>query len=324
VSERPTAPEPDIPEPRVGQEYQDLGFGAVVAQESRLRLLNKDGTFNVDRRGRGFLASISPYHSLLTMSWRAFLGLIVAAYLATNLLFACAYTLSGPGAMEVGGTPRITFLDAFFFSVQTLATIGYGRIAPVGTLANVIVTIESLVGLLGFALVAGILFSRFSRPLADIAFSHHAIVSPYRGIEAFMFRIANRRTNEMLEVQAQVVFSRLEGRDRIRRFHVLSLERPKVVFFPLSWTVVHPIDERSPLRGLKHLDLIESDAEFLVLLTGIDETFAQTVQARSSYKADEVVWGARFRDVFRRPRDGGVLAVDVGRLHDIERIPSKE
>src|SRR5262249_20230019 len=141
---------------------------------------------------------LSPYHALLTMSWRAFLSLFVLAYLAMNLLFACLYQLAGPRAMEVGGAVRNTFLDDFFFSVQTLATIGYGRIAPVGIAANVIVTVESLVGLLGFAIAAGILFARFSRPLADIVFSERAIVSPYRGIQAFMFRIANKRRNEML------------------------------------------------------------------------------------------------------------------------------
>ncbi|HZE19249.1 MAG TPA: ion channel [Candidatus Angelobacter sp.] len=307
---------------RAEDEFHDLGFGSVVAGESRERLLNKDGTFNVDRRGRGFLASISPYHALLTMPWRKYFGLVITAYFIVNLAFAAAYEACGPGALEVQGARQASYPEAFFFSVQTLATIGYGRIAPVGMTANLLVTVESLFGLLGLALATGILFARFSRPIADIAFSRNAIVSPYRGIQAFMFRIANRRTNEMLEVHAEVVFSRLEGPDRVRRFHVLSLERPKVVFFPLSWTVVHPIDERSPMWGLTHQDLLDSEAEVLILLTGIDETFSQTVQARSSYRAEEVVWGARFRDVFRRSREGRVLAVDLGKLHDIEKVPS--
>jgi inward rectifier potassium channel len=310
--------------PRQEDEFQDLGFGAVVAQESRSRLLNKDGTFNVRRRDRGFLESISPYHTLLTMSWRAYFGLIVVAYFITNIFFAYAYHLCGPDALEVSGHRQASFLEAFFFSVQTLATIGYGRIAPVGMAANLLVTVESLVGLLGLALATGILFARFSRPTADILFSRNAVVAPYHGMQAFEFRIANRRTNEVLEVQAEVLLSRLEGPERIRRFHVLSLERPRVVFFPLSWTVVHPIDGSSPLRGLTHRDLVESDAEFLILLTGIDETFSQTVQARSSYKAEEVVWNARFRDVFRRPEDGGRLAVDVRKIHAIERVSEKE
>ncbi len=312
------------PVPLLEDELRDLGFGAVVASQSRQRLLNRDGTFNVDRRGRGFLASISPYHALLTMTWRAYFALIVTAYVVTNFLFALAYELCGPGALEVTGTRSASFLEAFFFSVQTLATIGYGRIAPVGSAANAIVTVESLVGLLGFALAAGILFARFSRPMADIVFSHNAIIAPYQGIQAFEFRIANRRTNEVLELQAEVLFSRLEGRTKTRRFYALSLERQKVVFFPLSWTVVHPIDGQSPLHGLTHQDLVDTDAEFLILLTGIDETFSQMVQARSSYKADEIVWNAKFKDVFRRPRDGGSLSIDVGKIHEIERLSTTE
>jgi inward rectifier potassium channel len=312
------------PRPLLEADLRDLGFGAVVARESRERLLNRDGTFNVNRSGRGFLASISPYHALLTMPWRTYFGLVIAAYAVTNLLFALGYHFCGPGALEVSGGRTASFLEAFFFSVQTLATIGYGRIAPVGMAANAIVTVESLVGLLGFALAAGILFARFSRPLADIVFSQHAIVAPYGDMRAFEFRIANRRTNEVLELAAQVLFSRLEGPERIRRFYALSLERSKVVFFPLSWTVVHPIDGSSPMSGLTHRDLVDTEAEFLILLTGIDETFSQTVQARSSYKADEIVWNARFTDIYRRPRDGGTLSVDVGRIHEIERLSSTE
>ena len=306
------------PAPLREKDLHDLGFGAVVARESRERLLNKDGSFNVERRGRGFLASISPYHALITMPWRAYFALVVGAYLLTNLLFAAAYELCGPGALEVAGRRTMSFLEAFFFSVQTLATIGYGRIAPVGLAANVLVTLESLVGLLGFALATGILFARFSRPMADVVFSHNAIIAPYRDRQAFEFRIANRRRNEVLEVQAEVVFSRIEGAERMRRFYVLPLEREKVVFFPLSWTVVHAIDEKSPLHGLTQRDLADSDAEFLVLLTGIDEGFSQTVLTRSSYKPEEIVWNAKFTNIFRRARDGR-LSIDVSRIHEIER-----
>ncbi len=308
------------------EELRDLGFGSVVGRESHQRLLNGDGSFNVERRGLGLFASISPYHAVLTMSWRRFFGFVIAAYLLTNAIFGAAYLSCGHGAFEIhGDRVALGFADAFFFSVQTLATIGYGRIAPVGTAANVIVTTESLVGLLGFALAAGLLFARFSRPMADILFSKTAVVAPYRGITAFEFRIANKRQNEILEVEAKVLFSRLEGADAtpVRRFYDLSLERGKVVFFPLSWTIVHPIDESSPLFGLTPEALRRTDAEFLILLTGTDETFSQVVHARSSYKPDEIVWNARFADVFRRPR-AGVLAVNVGRIHEIERLTQLE
>jgi len=308
------------------EDLRDLGFGSVITTETRGRLLNRDGTFNVDREGLGAFASISPYHALLTIPWRLYFVLVALAYLAANVLFAIAYRLCGPGALQVAGGGDATFADAFFFSVQTLATIGYGRISPIGPAANLVVTAESLVGLLGFALATGILFARFSRPAADVLFSRKAVIAPYHGGEAFEFRIANRRHNELIEVAAKVLFSRLEARGerRVRRFYDLSLERERVVFFPLSWTVVHPIGEGSPLHGLTPKDLRDSEAEFLILLTGVDETFMQMVHARSSYKAEEIVWNARFKDVFQRPKDGGRLKVDIGRLHAIEQLSTTE
>jgi inward rectifier potassium channel len=305
-------------------EIRDLGFGAVVARESRQRLLNRDGSFNVARKGLGWLSSLSLYQALLTMPWLGFLGLVVAAYLLTNALFAGAYLLCGPGALSVAPeqAQMSPLAVAFFFSVETLATIGYGHITPATTAASVVMTLESLVGLLGFALATGILFARFSRPTAKILFSRKALIAPYRGGSAFEFRIANERSNQLIEVEAKVLFSHVEGAGeaRGRHFHELSLERQKVAFFPLAWTVVHPIDERSPLWGMTPQRLRDGDAEFLILLTGIDETFSQTVHARSSYKFDEVVWQARFGDVFNRPTDGGPLTIDVSRVHAIERV----
>ncbi len=300
---------------------RDLGFGAVVAHDSRKRLLNRDGSFNVVREGLSFLQSLSPYQFLLTTTWPRFLGLIIAFYLVTNSVFAAAYTAAGPGQIA-GATatalgPRL--LEMFFFSVQTFATIGYGGMHPVGLAANVLVTLESLVGLLGFALATGILFSRFSQPTAKILFSRNAIIAPYRDITAFEFRIANAHNNELIQVEAKVLVSRVkkDGSGN-REFLNLKLEREKVVFFPLTWTVVHPIDKDSPLWGQTQKDLAASEAEFLVLLTAIDDTFFQTVHARSSYKADEVVCGARFASVFNPPTPGGVLSVDIGRLDEIE------
>jgi inward rectifier potassium channel len=303
---------------------RDLGFGAVVARDSRKRLLNRDGSFNVVREGLSFIQSLSPYQFLLTTSWPRFLGLIVAFYLATNALFAAAYTAVGPG--QIAGATAVSqidrLLEMFFFSVQTFATIGYGGMHPVGLAANLLVTLESLVGLLGFALATGILFSRFSQPTAKILFSRNAIIAPYRDITAFEFRIANARNNELIQVEARVLVSRVkpDGSGN-REFLNLKLEREKVIFFPLTWTVVHPIDADSPLWGQSQKDLIATESEFLVLLTAIDDTFFQTVHARSSYKADEVVCGARFASVFNPLTPGGILSVDIGRLDEIEEMP---
>jgi inward rectifier potassium channel len=309
--------------PRDAEELnRDLGFGAVVARESRLRLLNRDGSFNVARDGVNHWSTINLYHWLLTMPWPKFLALVVIGYIAANALFAVVFLLCGEGALhapaELGIRNR--FLQAFFFSVHTFGTIGYGNITPVGLAANAIVAVESLVGLLSVAFATGLLFARFSRPTAKIIFSDQAIVAPYRGMTAFEFRITNARINQIIELGATVIFSHLveENGRRIRRFAPLALERDKVSFFSLSWTIVHPIDETSPLFGLGERDLHEAGAEFLILLTGMDETFSQTVHARSSYKANEVIWNVKFADIYNKPTPTGRLTIDVRKLHSIE------
>jgi len=309
------------------EETNDLGFGSVVARESQRRLLNRNGSFNVSRTGLGLMSSLSPYQAVLTMSWRKFFAMTLLFYLGTNVLFATAYLLCGPGSLAVSAQLGIKnhFLLCFFFSVHTLATIGYGTISPVGLAANTIVTIESFVGLFSIALGTSLLFARFSRPTTKILFSNYAVIAPYHGLTAFEFRITNARRNQIIELEAQVLLARFEdvnGR-KLRRFHRLSLERPGVTFFPLSWTIVHPIDESSPLFGLSAEDLRATKAEFLILITGFDETFAQTVYTRSSYLFEEIVWNARFTDIFNHPTDDGLLTIDVRKLHLLERLETK-
>src|SRR4051812_33157647 len=174
------------------EELRDLGFGSVVSQQQEIRLLNRDGSFNVAREGLGFWSQLSSYHALLTMSWPRFISLITVAYLLINALFATAYILCGPGALENTTTHQSArFLEEYFFSVHTFATIGYGYIVPMTLAANLVVTVEALVGLLGFALATGLIFARFSRPTAKILYSQSAVVAPYRDKTAFEFRITN-------------------------------------------------------------------------------------------------------------------------------------
>jgi inward rectifier potassium channel len=309
--------------PLTNQDLRDLGFGAVVSRESGQRLLNRDGSFNVERKGLQFWSSFSAYHAMLTIPWWQFFGMVAVLYLLTNALFATAYLACGPGALgsETAGMEHHTYLRAFFFSVQTLSTIGYGHVVPIGTAANTIVTLESLVGLFGFAIVTGLLFARFSRPTAKMLFSRQAVIAPYQSITALEFRVANARSNELIEVSAKVLVSRFEEVEgvRTRRYYPLQLERSSVVFLPLTWTVVHPIDSNSPIFGATPESLRASQSEFLVLLSGFDETFSATVHTRSSYLPDEVLWGYRFASAFVIPRStGGKVAVDMRQFDAIE------
>ncbi len=305
------------------EDTKDFGLGSKVTGQTRTRFLNKNGSFNVERTGQSFFSSLSPYHALLTVSWAKFHAMIVLSYFLLNLLFAAGYMLCGPGALDGSSATTFAqrFLDAFFFSVQTLATIGYGKMSPSSLASNILVAAEALAGLFGFALATGLLFSRFSRPNAKIRFSEKAVVAPYRDITGFMFRIVNERKNQIIELAATVTFSKMELHNgkHIRRFYRLTLERDKVTFFPLNWTIVHPIDEKSPLFGVTEKDLKETDAEFAILLSGIDEIFSQTVHSRSSYKYDEVVVGAKFKDMFL-PSADGVARIDIRLLSDIERV----
>ncbi len=299
----------------------DFGFGSRVAQQSQRRLLNPDGSFNVVRAGLPFFRSLSPYHSLLTTSWPRFFALVAAGYFAANLCFALLYFLCGPHALDGWhtGTPFARFEDAFFFSVQTLATIGYGRMSPNGLLVNLLVTVEALVGLMGFALATGLLFARFSRPTARLVFSRRAVVAPFRGGTALMFRLANERSSQLTGVSATASLSRLEDSPAgpVRRFRELRLDRPRVAFLPLHWVVVHPIDGESPLAGIGEEEFVRSQAEVLILVSGTDEVFSQAVHARTSYRGAEVVWGARFADMFLRTAEG-LVGVDLRRIHDLE------
>ena len=324
----PTFTDQPVPVPRSSEreEFKDLGFGTEVARGARRRLLNRDGTFNVVREGLNPLSALSLYHWLLIISWSKLLGFITASYVAVNALFAAAFLLCGPDALQSasGSFAGHPFYRAFFFSVDTFATIGYGNIIPVGVAANTLVTIEALINILGIALATGVIFSRFSRPSARIVYSRNAIVAPYREKTALEFRIANGRTSQLIEVQIQVILTKLEQVNGIsvRKFYDLDLERHHVVFFTLSWTVVHPIEPSSPVWGLTKKDLVDADAEVLILLTGTDETLSQTVHSRSSYKADEIVWGAKFANMFMRTEAAGIVGMNLNRIHDIEIVYS--
>jgi inward rectifier potassium channel len=310
----------DLPEQKAAEQDRDLGFGSSLSKRTNFRLLNRDGTFNVQRHRPTFWRAHFSYNALIEMTWGTFFLTVMGIYLFINATFAIGYLACGKDAL-LGDAGVSAFLRAFFFSVHTFATIGYGNVVPHGVPANVLVTIESLAGLISFALVAGLVFARFSRPTAKIIYTDHALIAPYRDGQSLQFRLLNGRDNELLEVHVSVILSRFEsgGAGRQRRFYQLELERSLVTFFPLNWTVVHPIDERSPLHGWNEAMMRNSEAEVLILLSATDDAFAQVVHNRASYTADEIIWGARFLPILNE--DGsGVPANVVEKLNRFERL----
>jgi inward rectifier potassium channel len=280
------------------------------------RTINKDGTFNVHRRGATW-RDANAYLYLINVPWPAFLGIIFAAYLAVNTLFALVYYSLGPNQLQGADSPNefAHFLNSFFFSAHTLTTVGYGSISPKGTAANIVAAIEAMVGLMGFALATGLLFGRVSRPSARIGYSEKMTVTPYLDGTSLQFRVVNQRANNLMELEAKVLFMTVEGaQGQMRRdYKVLRLERHNVFFFPLTWTIVHPIDEHSPLHGKTAQDLERLQAEILILIKGFDDTFSQTVHSRYSYRYHEIAWGARFIPAFDTDAQGD-LVLEVNKV----------
>jgi inward rectifier potassium channel len=287
------------------------------------RSINEDGSFNVRRRG-GSWRDVHPYLILLNMRWPPFVAFLLASYFFTNVLFALTYFLFAPGQLQGNDAPTGwgRFLNDFFFSAHTLTTVGYGNISPRGLTANTVSAVEALTGVLLFAIATGLLFGRFSRPSARIAFSRHAIIAPYGGGSSLQFRIANLRPNTLMELEARVLLMVVERNDGgLRRvYKPLTLERPAVQFLPLTWTIVHPIDEESPMWHMKPDEMQRMEAELLILIKAWDDTFSQTVHAQRSYRHEEFLWDYRVSPAFQVDEDGG-LVLDLNRISDCTPCP---
>ena len=300
-------------------ELNDLGFGTQIT--SRHRLINKDGSFNITRKGKNV---ISPYQTLVEMSWLKFIWVFVIFLISINFFFACLYVAIGVDALD--GISSSSFFEdignAFFFSIETFTTVGYGTISPNGFPAHFVSSLDAFAGLMSFALATGLFFARFSKPKAEILFSKKAIIAPYQGITSFQFRIANLRKNKLINLEAQVVLTFLEedssGKSK-RRFKALKLERYKVFLFPLNWTIVHPIEKDSPLYGKSAADVNKMHTEFLILVKGYDETFAQEVHSNSSYTWDEIEWNAKFKMMYHNDKEKGMV-LELGKIDHIEYI----
>jgi inward rectifier potassium channel len=297
----------------------DPGLTTQFSGELR-RAINPDGTFNVKRKGLR-LRDTNLYLMLIDTTWPRFLSIVLLIFLAVNMAFAVLYLMIGVEHLH-GLEPEMgDFLNAFFFSVHTLTTVGYGNVFPSGTLTNSVASLEAATGLMVFAIATGLLYGRFSRPSARILFSRSAIMAPYQDGTSLQFRITNARSNVLMDLDARVLLmtvNRANGQLR-RAFVELPLERRNVYFFPLTWTVVHPIDASSPLNGKTADDLRTAEAELLILIRGFDDTFSQVVHSQFSYRHDEILWGAKFQPAFHVD-DGGDLVLDINKVHDIKML----
>lgn len=303
----------------------DLGFGTQAVSQ---RVINRDGSINVSRQGLPLFSTIDNYNTLITMSWKKFWLIVIGAYLTTNIVFALIYLAIGVENLNGadGKSPITHFFDAFFFSAQTISTVGYGHISPKGFITNLVAALESMMGLLAFALATGLLYGRFSRPSAKMAYSDVMLVAPYlENSRGLMVRVANRRRNMLVDLSAEIIFSYNEmvNGKPVRRFYNLNLERKQVSIMTLSWTIVHPLDESSPLYQMTHEDLMSSKANFAVLIKAFDDTFSQTVHSRTSYQYDELVWGGKFMPTFYTEQNGRVT-LDLTQISNYKTMPLPE
>jgi inward rectifier potassium channel len=306
---------------------KELGFGTTDVRQQRL--INKDGSYNYVRTGIPFYETFNVYHYLLSASWTKLILIIIGWYSVFNLFFVALYYAFGPEQITgmVYNNSRERFWEIYFFSAQTLTTVGYGRINPMGFTASAIASLEALTGLMSFALITGLLFARFAKSPGNLMFAEKAVIAPFtwqgQQLTAFMFRTANPYKTSLMNMKAQITVNLVEQVDENgteqRRFYPLTLERTEINFFPSSWTLVHPIDENSPIYGFTLEDFKRTSTEFMVLLSGFDETFDQNVFVRYSYGADDIEWGAKYARIFGF-NENNQATVDLGRLGAFDKV----
>lgn len=299
----------------------DPGIGEKFNARSG-RVLNKDGTFNVEQQGFD-IRRVHIFQYLVRISWFKFYLVLFIAFVIANFIFASAYMVLGSEALKTADPDSgVThFWQCVFFSVHTMTTVGYGNLYPSGFAANVLSGIEAMTGLLGFSIATGMVYGRFSRPTAKIIYSRQAIIAPHHAqSNALMFRIANLRNSVMMDVEATALFTFIEkkGEQYMRRYYGMTFERSTVSYLPLTWTLVHPINEQSPLYGKsveEHKDMM---LEIMITIKGFDETYGDNVHSRYSYLFEDIVWGAKFTPAFHVQKDGAAI-LDIDKISDYEK-----
>ncbi|MEO9210552.1 MAG: ion channel [Ginsengibacter sp.] len=294
------------------------------------RFVNKNGKPNVEKKGIGYFEKLSWYHTLLIMPRYQFILMIVTFYISINLVFGFIYFFMGPEDIMGINSPNHlhNFAESFFFSCQTFTTVGYGRISPVSFFASAISSLEALLGLLTLAVITGLLYGRFSRPKAYIRFSNDALLSPFRGGEAIMLRLAPYKNTLLTEVEAKVTLGLVldEDGNKINKFYSLPLEYNSVNSLTLSWTIVHPINKESPFYNFSHEDYRNIKGEIIVFIKAFEETFSNTVVARTSYTLDEIIVGASFSTMFHKANSGDktILHLDQLSAHKKSTLPKRD
>jgi len=284
------------------------------------RAINPDGTFNVHRKGTR-LRDVNLYLKMIDTTWPRFFLMVTLVFLAVNVAFAWLYLAIGFDHLQGTESEMSAFVNAFFFSVHTLTTVGYGNVFPRGASANAVAALEAATGLMVFAVMTGLLYGRFSRPSARIIFSNNALIAPYQDGQSLQFRISNARSNTLMNLEARVLLMTVVKHDgQLKRDFVdLELERRKVYFLPLTWTIVHPIDSNSPLYGKTAEDLANMAAEILILIQAFDDSFSQVVHSIYSYRHTEFLWGAKFAPAFNVDTKGD-LVLDLDRVNELKML----
>lgn len=289
------------------------------------RFLNKDGRANIEKSGLGFFERISWFHTMLVIPrWKLFM-IILTFYVCINLVFATVYFFVGVENLgEIPSPSELTnFGEAFFFSTQTFTTVGYGRISPIGFLSSSIAAFEALLGLLSFALATGLLYGRFSKPVAYVRFSHNAVIGPYKDINGLMLRVAPFKNINLVDASTNVTLGMAveENGVNVNRFYQLPLEFQTVNSLTLSWTIVHPIDEKSPLYNFTKSDFENNKGELLVTIKAFDDMFSNIVVTRSSYLFSEIQYGAKFEPMYERAPNGDRTVIYLDKLNKFAPAP---
>jgi inward rectifier potassium channel len=257
------------------------------------------------------------------MSWSKFTLIIFTYLIGLNLFFGLLYTLTGVQYIKgiISGTFIHNFIQSCFFSLQTFTTVGYGHLSPSGNFVSIIASIESIIGLASFAMMTSVIYGRFSKPSARLLYSNNAIIAPYQNGRSLQFRVVNTRMSMLLELEASVSIQFTSTKDGKyhRTYTQLDLERNRILFFPLNWTIVHPIDTSSPLFDFTSEDIIEQQLEIIIQLKGFDDTFGQTVHSRYSYLPEEIIWGGKFELAYETSVTGDII-FHMDKVHSFEKV----